>query len=111
MQTVEPWMPPDVGVDAATVAAILKEIDAGPGDGVRYSDHGSAKDRIVWPVVTQHAPNMSEKACRELVAKWLKPGGFLKRSKYKSPQKGDPENGLFVVRWPVPEAPNATAAE
>jgi hypothetical protein len=57
VQTVEPWMPPELWADISpvTLNAALTEIDAGLPNGQRYSDAGAARDRAAWAVVQKLA--------------------------------------------------------
>jgi hypothetical protein len=51
VQTVEPWKPPSPweGVGKTAANEILTAIDAGPGEGERYSDYGNVKtERAAW---------------------------------------------------------------
>jgi hypothetical protein len=50
IQTVEPWLPPDLfgGTDTAAIDTILHVIDAGISGGPLYSDHNKAGDREAW---------------------------------------------------------------
>lgn len=100
--TVEPWEPPDVWseLSVAIVNAILDEIERGPGDGRRYSSAGAVgDDRAAWHVVNRHAPELTEKQCRRVIATWLGSGMLINQS-YQDPAQRRPRQGLFVRKRP-----------
>src|SRR5262249_33918000 len=68
VQTVEPWVPPEIwdNLSADLQNAILDTIEVGLPNGCRYSDSSAAKDRAAWKVVTKHAPDKNETQGREL---------------------------------------------
>lgn len=76
VQTVEPWQPPDTwgGLDHPLLNRVLDQIEAGLPDGSRYSDAAKADERAAWKVVTQHAPDKTEKQAREVIRAWVKSG-------------------------------------
>jgi len=79
VQTVEPWMPPDVWKDLsiALLNRILTEIDAGLPDGNRYTNAPKADDRAAWKVVAKHAPGKTEGQAREIIKAWVKNGVLI----------------------------------
>src|SRR5262249_52652750 len=81
VQTVEPWTPPDTWANLSTTAlnAALTEIDAGVGNGQRYSGTPSAKERAAWPVIQRHCPDRTEAQCREIIKAWMKTGLLYER--------------------------------
>jgi hypothetical protein len=86
VQTVEPWKPPETWTDlsADLINRILAEIDAGLGDGSRYSDGPNAKKRAAWKVVLKHATPKSEHQAREIVRTWVE-NGLLVSEEYDDP--------------------------
>lgn len=97
VQTVEPWVPPEIwdGFSVELRNIILDEIDAGMPNGQRYSDHASAKDRAATAVVTKHVPDKNEAQAREVIKEWIKTR-VLERRAYDDPERREPRNGLFV---------------
>ena len=95
VQTVEPWMPPELWADISTVTlnAALTEIDAGLPNGQRYSDAGAARDRAAWAVVQKHCPNKSDAQCREIIQTWVK-NGVLYKDVYDDPVERKTRKGL-----------------
>jgi hypothetical protein len=70
VQVIKPWYPPDhfKGVQDETWNAILDEIDAGPEDGGRYSDHSKSK-RQAWPIVAKHTGKTEEQS-KHIIRAW-----------------------------------------
>jgi hypothetical protein len=97
VQTIEPWTPPELWADvaAATLNAILTEIDKGLPDGNRYSDAGNAKERAAWRIVVKHAPTKTEPQAREIIRQWVK-NGVLVSEPYENPINRHQANGLRV---------------
>jgi AAA domain len=97
VQTVEPWVPPDIWKDLSIDALnrILTVIDNGLPDGNRYSDARSATDRAAWKVIVEHAPDKTEGQAREVIKTWVK-NGVLVRYSYDNPATRKPVTGLRV---------------
>jgi AAA domain len=98
VQTVERWNPPKTweGISAAQLNAALTDIDAGPGNGQRYSGAGAAKgDRAAWQIVQRHAPERTEPQCREIIRTWIK-NGLLLEEEYDDPIERKLRKGLSV---------------
>jgi hypothetical protein len=97
VQTVEPWLPPDIwkDVDTAGINRILDSIDAGLPDGRRYSSAPSAKKRAAWQVVLTEMPDKTEAQAREIIKTWVKNGLLINRV-YDDPVERKPAEGLYV---------------
>ena len=97
VQTVVPWMPPDVwaGTTDLLLNQILTDIDAGMPDGNRYSDAPNVKDRAAWQVIVKHDPDKSEGAARQIIKTWTK-SGVLTRRDYENPATRKTVKGLWV---------------
>src|SRR5262249_13434944 len=97
VQTVEPWIPPDLwqDLDDATIRRILDRIDAGLADGNRYSDAASATTRAAWREVVEETPVKTEAQAREIIKTWVK-NGLLERNQYENPVTRKPVDGLWV---------------
>jgi hypothetical protein len=97
VQTVEPWIPPNIFADLANlkINEILTEIDAGLPDGNRYTDAPKATGRAAWRVIAKHCDGKSEAACRKIIRLWLE-SGLLTRRDYDNPTTRKPVNGLWV---------------
>ena len=95
VQTVEPWMPPNIwaSVTAVTLNAVLTEIDAGLPNGQRYSNSNSAKDRAAWRVVQKHCQNHTEDQCAEIIRTWVR-NGVLVNEEYDDPIEHKKRKGL-----------------
>jgi hypothetical protein len=97
VQTVEPWVPPEIwdNLSADIQNAILDTIEVGLPNGCRYSDSSAAKDRAAWKAVTKHAPDKNETQGREIIKAWIK-SGVLKSDDYEDPERREKVKGLFV---------------
>ena len=97
VQTVEPWVPPDIWTDLSidVLNRILTVIDNGLPDGNRYSDARSATDRAAWKVIVQHASDKTEAQAREVIKTWVK-NGVLVRYSYDNPVTRKTVSGLRV---------------
>ena len=97
VQTVEPWVPPEIwdNLSADIQNAILDTIEVGLPNGCRYSDSSAAKDRAAWKAVTKHAPEKNETQGREIIKAWIK-SGVLKSDDYEDPERREKVKGLFV---------------
>jgi hypothetical protein len=97
VQTVVPWMPPDTWANLSTAAlnAALTEIEAGLGNGQRYSDASAATDRAAWTVVQRHCADKTDQQCREIVRTWVK-NGVLYKEAYDDPIDRKSRTGLRV---------------
>jgi AAA domain len=98
VQTVEPWVPPDIWADlsVALLNKVLTVIDTGLPDGNRYTDAPRADDRAAWRVVVDHAPTKTEGQAREVIKTWVK-NGVLVRYEYANPTTRKPVKGLRVI--------------
>ncbi|CEF48883.1 unnamed protein product [uncultured bacterium] len=94
IQIVNPWTPEEGG-DLNTIATILAEIDAGMGEGRRYSSAGSARARAAWQVVANHIPDKDEKFYRGRIKHWVGKGLMYEKD-YRALGTGKEESGLFV---------------
>jgi hypothetical protein len=103
VQVAEPWYPPEVfvGLSIKTLDEILDDIEVGPCDengvpsGERYSNAPAAHDRAGWQAVQRHAPDKTDKQCRDIIRSWLK-SGLLYSEKYQSSRRRTSVSGLFV---------------
>jgi hypothetical protein len=95
VQTVETWMPPDTWADLSCAAlnVVLSAIDAGMGNGQRYSDAPRATTRAAWRVVQQHCPDRTEAQCREIINTWVR-NKVLYNEEYDDPVKRETVKGL-----------------
>jgi hypothetical protein len=83
VQTVQPWMPPDTweGLNSPLLNLILDDINAGPGNGQRYSATPTTRGpRAAWTVVQKHSPDKSEAACRDVIRTWMKSGTLIEET-------------------------------
>jgi hypothetical protein len=96
VQTIEPWIPPEIwqDLDVALLNRILDAIDAGL-DGRRYSAAPSAKKRAAWKVVVERAPHKTDAQAREIIKTWVANGTLVSRE-YDDPVDRKPADGLFV---------------
>jgi AAA domain len=113
LQVVEPWTPPDFWKDLppSRCRQIIDAIDAGTEDGERFSAAAAAKKRAAWPVVCNHAPQLTEKQAREVVKTWLKNGVLEEREYHSETERGpigavrEPGEAPGRVRqWVIPMA-------
>jgi hypothetical protein len=97
VQTVEPWVPPDIwqDLDAAMLNRMLDAIDAGLPDGNRYTDAAKAGEREAWRVVVEQAPDKTEAQAREIIRTWVKTG-VLEHAPYRNPTTRKDVKGLRV---------------
>jgi hypothetical protein len=97
VQTVEPWVPPDIwqDMDDGAIRRSFDRIDAGLPDGNRYSDTPSAKTRAAWKVVVEEMPGKTETQAREIIKTWVK-NGLLERFQYENPKDRKQADGLRV---------------
>jgi hypothetical protein len=97
VQASEPWTPPKLweGLHHPLLNAILDDIEAGMDNGRRYSNAAAVTDRAAWRVVQAHAPDKSEKQCRDVIAAWLR-SGTLFTAKYDDPVTRKSVAGLYV---------------
>jgi hypothetical protein len=97
VQTVEPWVPPDIwqDMDDGAIRRIFNKIDAGLPDGNRYSDAPSAKTRAAWKVVVGEMPDKTEAQAREIIKTWVRKG-TLESYQYENPATRKPVDGLRV---------------
>lgn len=98
VQTVEPWVPPDLwqDLDDDTIRRILGRIDAGLPDGTRYTDAPNAKARAAWKVIVAEAPDKTEKQAREIIKAWVK-NGMLESYPYENEITRKPADGLRTI--------------
>ncbi len=98
VQTVGPWIPPDLWRVLNTFISndILDKLAAGRPDGGRYSDSATAgPERAAWRLVLAAAPGLTEAQCRKVIATWLK-SGVLFKDHYRDPAERKTRTGLFV---------------
>ena len=97
VQAVEQWTPPETwdGLPNAVLNRILDDIEEGLPDGERYSGAASATTRAAWPFVQKHAPEKTEKQCREIIRTWMKTR-LLLVEEYQSPKARKQFEGLRV---------------
>lgn len=103
VQTVRPWTPvgPWDGISNAIANDMLTAIEAGPGDGERYTDHGNG-ERAAWHVVIRMAPDKTDAQARNIVQTWVR-NGVLERRDYLSPSSRRQAKGLFLNHSKRPE--------
>jgi hypothetical protein len=99
VQTVERWHPPETwgGVSAAQLNAALTDIEAGLGNGQRYTEGNKTTSRSAWPIVQRHCPDRTEAQCREIIRTWAK-NGVLVSEDYDDPVERKPRKGLSVCQ-------------
>jgi hypothetical protein len=97
VQAIERWAPPDFWreLSASLLNRVLDQIDAGLPDGERYSGAPQAKVRGAWRAVMEHAPWLSDKQARKVVATWLRSGVLYERD-YQSTVERREFRGLYV---------------
>ena len=97
LQVAEPWTPPDFWCDLppSLCCQIIDALDAGMEDGERYSAAPQAKARAAWSVVIEHAPRLTEKQARKVIATWLK-NKVLQEHEYHSKARREECTGLFA---------------
>lgn len=97
IQVAEPWTPPDMWRDLspALCCRIIDEIDGGMPEGERYSGAPAARARGAWNVVLGHAPKLTEKQARKVIATWLR-NGVLEEREYHSATERKDVKGLFA---------------
>ena len=95
VQTVEPWLPPDLWRDISNndVNTILDIINLGI-DGRRFSASPAARTRAAWKVVQSHS-GKTEAQSRQIVARWIKSGLLIEKEYYNQKDRKD-ETGLYV---------------
>jgi hypothetical protein len=103
VQTAACWTPPKTwaGLSHIVLNQILNDIEAGLGDGERYSAAPNAGNRAAWKVVLEHAPDRTEKQAREIIRTWLRKDsggnhGVLFEREYTSNERREPVKGLYV---------------
>ena len=96
VQAVEPWFPADMWQDMSDeqIDAIIKDIDTGLPEGVRYSNHPQAKTRAAWKVVVKHVPTKTEPQAREIIKAWVKNKRLIVKI-YSNGVTRKEEEGLF----------------
>jgi hypothetical protein len=74
VQTVELWTPAPLfdGLTSADLNCVLHKLNAGMGDGRRYSLASAAKDRAAWRAVQEKFPELEEPRCRAIISAWKK---------------------------------------
>jgi hypothetical protein len=97
VQVAEPWTPPDIWRDLGPwlCCQIIDDIDAGMDNGERYSGKAQATTRGAWKVVLLHAPQLTEKQARVVIATWLKTA-VLEEREYRSEVERKDMKGLFA---------------
>jgi hypothetical protein len=78
VQTIEAWTPAPLfdGLTDADLNKVLRRINAGIGNGQRYSLAGAARERAAWRAVQREFPEMGESRCKAIIATWSKNGVF-----------------------------------
>jgi hypothetical protein len=109
VQTVEPWVPPNIWSEVTDERsnAILDDIDRGLDHGSRYSSDSRAKSRAVWPVFQKHIPNCTEERAKSLARAWLT-SGVLRIAAYRDHGRREELKGLLVD---PDKRPGITSAE
>jgi hypothetical protein len=104
VQTLKPWTPPDAwtGLSYFKLNEILTAIDVGLPNGRRYSAHNQAKDCAAWRVVTEYAPEKTEKQAREIIKTWVKKGVLVSETYYDPVRRKEAE-GLRVEQSKRPK--------
>ena len=96
VQTIEPWEPPSLfsGLSHQMLNHILDLIDKGPGEGIRYSADGRAKDRAAWRVITTHTAKTPAQA-QAIIRTWLGTGLLIEEAEFDQ-KKGRNQMGVRV---------------
>jgi hypothetical protein len=106
VQTVEPWTPPDLWEHISTAVAnkILDQIEAGPGEGRRYSiKPQSGKDRGAWAVVMRVCGDkLSKEQCNKVIKTWAE-NGLIEERDYDDPVERKPARCAYVISRPGAE--------
>jgi AAA domain/Primase C terminal 2 (PriCT-2) len=97
VQTVKPWLPPDVwaDLDDKLVNRILAAIDKGLPDGNRYTDGPNAGEREAWNVVLGFAPQKTEVQAKQIIKMWVQQRVLVSR-KYDNPVTRKEVKGLYL---------------
>lgn len=98
VQTIEPWMPPDIwgGFTPLLLNQILDDIETGLPGGVRYSPvRRQDVDRAAWRAVQKHVQDRTPEQCQSVIGAWLKTGLLVSRD-YEDPTQRRARKGLFV---------------
>lgn len=97
VQAVERWTPPEafIGLTDDLINRILDQIAEGLDDGNYYTNAPNVKDRAAWEVVQEHAPEKTNKQCREIIKTWVKTG-VLVTDDYQNPKTRKKVKGLKV---------------
>jgi hypothetical protein len=93
-----PWQPPDIWGSVTSFAAnrILDRLDAGLGNGKRYSVAPQAKDRAAWPIVIDEVPSLTEEQAKKIIKTWLN-NGVIEVRDYPDPGgQRHQRKGMFV---------------
>jgi hypothetical protein len=92
-----PWAPPDLwrAINTATANRILDRIEAGLGDGQRYSPAAQAKDRAAWQVVLDEVPTLTDEQARKVIKAWLD-NHVIEAREYQDPDQRRTRKGLFI---------------
>jgi hypothetical protein len=95
-----PWTPPQgyAGAEDGKLRQLLDAIERGPGDGVRYTQHGGAKQRGMAALA--ETLGWTEDETQAAVRK-AQGEGYLVKKKYVNPKARHAEQGLQVARWPA----------
>lgn len=104
VQTVEPWIPPDIWRDLSVpiIHGILNDIEAGLPNKARYSASAAARARAAWQVVINHCPGMTEDQARLVIKAWLK-NGLLVEEDYHNETERKTRKGVRVDNEKRPE--------
>ena len=97
VQTVKPWLPPDVwaDLDDKLVNHILAAIDKGLPDGNRYTDGPNAGEREAWNVVLRFAPQKTEAQAKQIIKTWVQQRVLVARE-YENPTTRKKVKGLHL---------------
>lgn len=97
---IDTWEPPSVWQDLTPelLNRMLDIIDAGPGPGMRYSQHRTSKgDPKRWAGrVIMDLADLNEDQAQQIVKQWVR-NGVLIEEEYRDEEARKDRKGLFVV--------------
>ena len=99
VQTVELWKPAPLfdGLYSADLNCVLRKLNAGMGNGQRYSLAPAAKDRAAWHAVQEQFPDLAEERCRAIITAWKK-NQLFEIGDYDDPVRRTKATGILSAK-------------
>ena len=99
VQTCEPWQPRALfdGLTTTDLNKVLLKLNAGMGDGRRYSTAAAARERAAWRAFQDHFPDVEPARCKLVMAAWLKNGVF-EIGEYEDPTRRTKASGILSAK-------------